>query len=372
MIVRRFAVAIVLVILAGLIVYYVPDYRVLVLTKALAFSGALAGLALVSGYSGQISLGQSVFFGLGAYLSAILTGDHGVPFLWTLPITAIAGFVIGLGVGIPALRIRGLYLALVTGALATLFPVLVKRFDSQTGGASGKVLQIEWVPPDWLQITETSYRFLTVAAVTVLIVGVAYALAHSAVGRSLLAMSDNEIAAAASGIDTTKARVLAFGASAAMGGCAGSLYVFTTTVVSPDSFTLTLSIAFISAMVLTGGSSILGCVLGGLFLAYLPDLSAGWSRYVPLVNESQSGVLANAIYGIVLVVVIMTMPDGVVPAVLRQGRRRIRQRSVPRRPIGAGAHGSPESAGASGSDLPLTVGRAVAGSTALVEAEEGT
>ena len=128
------------------------NYQILNFANVAAYSVAILGLMIIIGYSGQVSIGQSFFFGLGAYVTAWLGVDHGWNFLLTLPVSAALGFAIGFLVGIPALRIRGLYLALVTLALAAVFPVLAKlqALESITGGANGKPADaIVWKTPDW-------------------------------------------------------------------------------------------------------------------------------------------------------------------------------------------------------------------------------
>lgn len=145
-----------------------PDFQLTYLIQAAAFAIAILGLNLVTGFSGQISLGHSAFFGIGGYATAVLVTDHGWPFLATFPVAALLGLVFGFLVGLPALRISGLYLALVTLAVAAVFPVVVKldALAGITGGPNGKSVEFRWTKPAWmgLDVSAKGWRFLTQSA----------------------------------------------------------------------------------------------------------------------------------------------------------------------------------------------------------------
>ncbi len=181
------------------------NYQILNFANVAAYSVAILGLMIIIGYSGQVSIGQSFFFGLGAYVTAWLGVDHGWNFLLTLPVSAALGFAIGFLVGIPALRIRGLYLALVTLALAAVFPVLAKlqALESITGGANGKPADtIVWKPPDWTpgSLTNQGWQFLVLCRDRGGHVPARVEHDEEPPGRSLIALRDSEVGAAVSGV----------------------------------------------------------------------------------------------------------------------------------------------------------------------------
>src|SRR5262245_31340653 len=191
-------------VLVLLIATGLPDYRILQFSSAAAWAVALLGVNLIIGYAGQMALGQSAFFGLGGYVTAILFTNYGWNFWATLPVSAAAGAVIGVLLGLPALRIRGHYLALVTLALALAFPSIVKmdQLSELTGGANGKLAFIPSIPPTWLpfEVTGSGWAFLSLAAIAALLFWLASNAIRSRAGRAIVALRDNETGAAVSGV----------------------------------------------------------------------------------------------------------------------------------------------------------------------------
>ena len=288
------------------IAYWLPTYfeafRVRQLSNVLCFSMAVLGLALLTGFNGQISVGHGAFFGVGAYTTAILVADHEWSHLASLPATAIAAFVVGLVVGLPALRIKGLYLALVTLALATLFPLLVQRFSNITGGTQGKsVPRVE--VPSWLDLAEDQFIFYVQLVVLVVLLILVRNLIVSRVGRGLIAVRDNDIAAEVVGVNVAAYRVLTFGVSAMRAGIGGSLWVWQNPFVDSGSFTVTRSIQFLAAMVIGGATSILGPIIGSLFIEFVPEYTSDFDL------NPQS---ANVIYGALLIGLMLVLPGGII------------------------------------------------------------
>jgi branched-chain amino acid transport system permease protein len=300
-------------IVLGLVVLYVvyglQDYMATKFSLAVSFGLAILGLNLVTGYSGQVSLGHSAFFGIGAYTTAVLMADSSWSWYLTLPAAAVIGGVVGFLVGLPALRIKGLYLALVTLAIAVVFPTMVKWVDDKgwisTGGANGKAVASvdNWVAPGWLPGTVSSndWRFLVICAVAgVLFLG-ASNLTRSRVGRGLVALRDNEVGAAVSGVFPAGFKTSAFAISSVYAAVAGSCYTLAVGTVSPDTFGLVLSIQFIAGLVVGGVATISGSMLGGGVIEFLPYYTADWF----------TGPRANILLGLVLIVVIFIAPGGV-------------------------------------------------------------
>ena len=289
-----------LAVFAVLVPFLFGEFRVGQFTLVLAYAVAVLGLNLLVGYSGQISLGHGAFFALGAYVGAILITEEGFPHLLTVPIGLLVGGIAGFIFGLPALRVRGLYLALLTLGLAVATPPVIKRFEI-TGGSQGiNVPQPE--PPSWasgLALDQWIY-LVTLAVAAVMFIFIA-SLVRTRVGRALIAIRDNEIVAKSMGVNLSLYKTSAFAISAAYAGAAGALYVFTVGFVSPESFTLTVSISFLAAVVVGGLATVLGAVLGALFIVLVPEYAAD-------VNDATAGV----IYGAVLIAVMYLEPRGAV------------------------------------------------------------
>jgi branched-chain amino acid transport system permease protein len=295
-----------------------PDFRVQNFSKVAALAVAVLGLNLVTGYSGQISLGHSAFFGLGAYTSAILIADYGWSFYATLPMAALFGGVLGFAIGLPALRIRGLYLALVTLALAIAFPSIAKieQLEHLTGGSNGKTVDVVrgWTAPDWFpfDVSSDGWRFLVLCAVGGVLFLLASNAVRSRVGRALLALRDNETGAAVSGVYPAGWKTSAFAVSAGFAAVGGAMQILAIPVVGPDSGGFVVAIELITGLVIGGIATISGAVLGGLVIVWLPELTKNWGGYIPFFDEAEGPILANAAYGILLIAVVFVMPGGIV------------------------------------------------------------
>jgi branched-chain amino acid transport system permease protein len=311
-----------------LIAYTQPSYQLLNWSKVAAFAVAILGINIVTGYSGQISLGHSAFFGIGAYTTAYLVADKGWPFLATLPVAAALGLAIGFGVGLPALRIQGLYLALVTLAIAAVFPVVVKMdaLSTITGGSNGKPVAVDWNKPHWfsLDISNEAWEFLVVTVVAAALFLAASNLVRSPVGRAIVAVRDNPIGAVTSGVSLSQWKTGAFAVSAVYGAIAGSLFTMVIPIVSPDSVGLALAFQLITGLVLGGLGTISGSLVGGMTMVFLPYYTAQWSggKSFLFFDPVDSGLLANVVYGALLIGAMFVMPGGIVSFV-RSARSRL-------------------------------------------------
>lgn len=272
-------------------------YTVSQVTLALVYAIAILGLNLPVGFAGQISLGQGAFFGVGAYSTLILTTKAHLPLLTTIPIAGLICFALGYMFGLPARRLRGLYLALVTLAISVALPELVVKFTGLTGGAAG--LAMGNLPSAWGGLSQIQYIYLLAAGVAFMLAIVARNLIRSDVGRVARAIRDREISALCTGIDvgTVKVRLLAW--SAMYAGIAGALYAITIGFVSPESFPLMLSITLLAGCVVGGLESVPGAVLGGLFIVY-----------VPVEAEKVSQALTSVTYGVVIILTLYLLPQG--------------------------------------------------------------
>lgn len=346
-----------------------------ILDMTLAFQLGVAALSLnlVMGYAGIISLGHSAFFGLGGYTSAILIDHYGWSQGWTLYISVLLGFVVGCLVSLPALRLRGVYLALVTLGIAVLFPALVKwpKLAWLTGGARG-INGIAYKEiPDWPILPELGKNadgravfmyWLTIIAL-VLSYLVCRGIVKSRVGRSLIAIRDNETAAAVMGVNLARTKTLTFGVSAAMCALVGSLFAIGGNLASADirNFTLIGSITFVLVMVLGGAATLWGPVVGAIVYVYLetttrsagaatgPDQST-LERTIDWAFGWMTGSPATLILSVLLLIMMFVAPFGIVGLL-----KRLAARVVVIVPSPAGRAGRTTLGLASSEDLDLGV-----------------
>lgn len=294
--------AVVLAVYALLIPQQFEEFRVAQFSNVIAISIAVLGLGLLTGFNGQISVGHGAFFGIGAYTTAILTAEHGWSHLTTIPVTMVLCFAVGVLVGLPALRISGLYLALVTLALATLFPLVIQKYSDVTGGSTGIGVP-DFEAPAWAgDMADDQWAYYVLLTFAVVIFVLVRNLIRSRVGRAIISVRDNEVAAEVLGVNLARYKVLTFGISAMIAGIGGSLLVMNTAVldrVDPAQYTVTRSIQFLAALVIGGAATILGPVLGSIFIVFVPELSAD-------VNAE----LSNVIFGTVLIVLMLVLPSG--------------------------------------------------------------
>jgi branched-chain amino acid transport system permease protein len=310
-----------IVFLALLAVYAstLNSFRLGQLTVALLYATAIAGLNLATGYTGQLSIGHSAFFGLGAYTTGILVASHNWNPLVTLIPAAVICFATGLLVGLPALRIRGINLALVTLALGVAFPELVDRFPGLTGGQIGLNINVfQLLPPHWTGISIANrfqYYYWLSAGLLAIVLVLCAALTRSRAGLAMKATRDRETAAAAFGVNLAWTKMVVFGLSGAITGVAGSIFAIYLGSLSADaSFTLTLSIVLITGLVIGGVATTLGPVIGGLAVYFVPY----WTENI------RQGEASELIFGVILIVLMFVMPEGLMGLITRLSRRVLR------------------------------------------------
>lgn len=267
---------------------------------------AVAGLSVLTGVNGQISLGHGAFMAVGAYTFAYMQDHLSIPLVVELLAAVAASALLGLVVGVPATRLRGPYLAGMTLILALGLPQLGDKYPTVFGGNEGlhpnQPLPPGSINPDrWLAWIE----ILGALIVMVLLAN----LVRSHFGRSMRAVRDGEIAASLAGIHVGRTKVLTFSVSAGCAGLAGAFLGLSTGVVNPGEFALTLSIYLLAAMVLGGAGTLMGAWWGAVVLVYLPQWSSSISKAFNL-GSSVSASLAVVIYGLVLIVVMMLAPTG--------------------------------------------------------------
>ena len=318
------------VLLVALLVlpFLVKNYRVFQFNLVLVYAIAILGLNILTGFNGQISLGHGAFYAFGAYTAAVLMDKLGAPYWLTLPAAGVLCFVFGFVLGFPALRLAGHYLALATFALALAVPQLLKykKIDGWTGGVQGIVLTKPDAPFEFSllgqPLSPDRWLYFFTLAVTALMFLLAWNLLRGRVGRALVAIRDHPIAATAMGINLPMFKSLAFGVSAGFTGVAGALGAIAVAFVSPDSFTVQLSIFLLVGLVVGGLASIPGAVFGAIFIQYVPNIADQVSKSAPA-----------AIYGVLLIALMYLMPTGVMGMVQRVwARLRSRPTGLPGQP----------------------------------------
>jgi branched-chain amino acid transport system permease protein len=304
--------------LACALPFFLGNYRVFQLTLVLAYAIALLGLNMLTGYNGQISLGHGAFYAIGAYTAAILMDKLGLPYWATIPIAAAVCFVVGFLFGLPALRLEGLYLALATFALGVAMPQILKHegLAHWTGGSQGVVI-VKPDPPEWSGVSQDQWLYFFTLAWVVVFFVVAWNLLRGRIGRAMVAIRDQPIAAQAMGVNTSLVKSLTFGVSALYTGAAGALGAIAIQFVAPDSFGIFLSITLLVGVVIGGLASISGAFFGAVFIQFIPNIADQISKAAPW-----------AIYGVVLIAFMYAMPTGVAGFV-RLAQARFARRARP-------------------------------------------
>ena len=296
------------------------NYRVFQFNLVLVYAVAILGLNILTGFNGQFSLGHGAFYAFGAYTAAILMSLVQLPYWATLPAAFVVCFAIGVLIGFPALRLAGHFLALATFALALAVPQLLKyrAIEHLTGGVQGIVLSKPEPPFEFSllgqPLSADRWLYFFTLAVAALMFVLAWNLLRGRVGRALVAIRDHPIAASAMGINLPLYKSLCFGTSAGTTGLAGALGAIVVAFVSPDSFTVMLSIFLLVGVVVGGVASIPGAIFGGIFIQYVPNLADQLSKSAPA-----------AIYGVLLIALMYLLPSGVMGALKRL---KLRQRGA--------------------------------------------
>jgi branched-chain amino acid transport system permease protein len=291
---------------------FISDFHSRELAGAGVFFIAIVGLNLLTGYTGQISLGHGALMAVGGYTTAALVVHEHWRDVWTIPLAGIAAGIVGFVIGLPALRLSGLYLALATFAFAIAIPSLLKKFSGLTGGSQG-LRMLEDAP---FQVTGlsgtvtilghsmTQNHFLYYLTWGIGLIGfaVAWLVVRGRAGRTFRAVRDSEVAAASAGVDLAWTKTLAFAISGVYAGVAGALLAIQVEIVNPLSFTFLLSILLLVGAVVGGLGSLGGMIVGALFVQYLPELST---------HVSTAQGVPDFVFGAAIIVVMLLLPTGV-------------------------------------------------------------
>ena len=276
------------------------SYHLFQVTMVVVYALAVLGLAILTGFNGQISLGHGAFYAIGAYTTAILMTNFDVPYWATLPVSAVVCAGVGFLIGLPALRLGGMYLALTTFALAVAVPQILKLnvLENFTGGVQGLVID-KPDPPFGIGLTTDQWLYLFCLAVACVLYLVAWNLVRGRIGRAMMAIRDHALAAEAMGINLAMLKTRTFAVSALYTGIAGSLGAIVVAYVAPDSFSFLLSITLFVGLVAGGAASIGGTIVGAFFVEFVPNWAGDLSKAAP-----------GAIYGALLIAMLFLMPAG--------------------------------------------------------------
>jgi branched-chain amino acid transport system permease protein len=306
---RGWIVGIVVSAFAIALTWIAPDVRLFQFATVGTLAIAMVGLNMLTGFNGQISLGHGAFMGIGAYTASILVREQGMSYPVVLVVAFLLCFVVGCLIGIPALRLPGASLALITLAFALALPQVIKKYGGLTGGVGGIN-----TPPDrqfnspWDSLTNDQFRYLFVTIVGIILFWVAWNIVRGRWGLAMMAVRDNPVSAASMGVSLARTKVATFGISAGYAGIAGALQAVLVGYISPDQWALALSVSLLTGIVVGGLGTIAGAIIGGLFVQFLPYYSNEISQSAPTV-----------VYGVIIILVMILAPGGLLGLLRRFG-----------------------------------------------------
>ncbi len=278
----------------------------------------LMGLNLLTGYSGQISLGHAAFVAVGAYIAAIAMNDWGAPIFLAVLIAALLTGFIGFLIGIPALRLSGPYLAIATLALIIVLPQVLKHplIDQWTGGVNGIRISFPVVPTRItsnvnLNMNVDQWLYYNCMAAAVIMTAMAWSLTRSRFGRAFVALRDSEIGAQQMGINIALYKMTAFGVSSLYAGVGGALYVYQAAYLGPTSFDILFSLLLLVMIVLGGLASITGTIFAALLLTFRVDITDFFINHIPYGSKVGIDPLRGAVFGILLIITVIFTPMGI-------------------------------------------------------------
>ncbi len=287
--------------------WLMPEYWLAQLTFVFIYAIVAVGLMLLSGFTGQFSIGHAAFMGVGAYTEAWLITRG-----WPLPLSLLCSMALAAGVGVvvglPALRVKGMYLAIATLAFGFIVEEVLARWESVTGGNAGLSVPM----PElfgWSLDSATAFYFLCLVCVvgcTLVVLN----LLRSPTGRAFVAIRDSEVSAQSMGIHLARYKSLSFAISAALAGLGGALYAHKMQFISPDQFSLVQSIDLVLMVVIGGLGSMHGAFFGAIFLIGMPQLISAVRDFLPPAIGYATG-LQSVVYGLVLIAVVMLEPMGI-------------------------------------------------------------
>jgi branched-chain amino acid transport system permease protein len=293
---------------------FLIEFRTFQATRFAIWLIILMGLNLLTGYSGQISLGHAALVAIGAYIAAILMKDYNTPVFAAVLAAGILTGMIGFLIGIPALRLSGPYLAIATLALIIVLPQVLKHplIDQWTGGVMGISLRTPHAPTSLNNmVTDDQWLYYCCMVPAILMTSMAWSLTRSRLGRAFVALRDSEIGAQQMGINVALYKMTAFGISSLFAGVGGALYIYTTPYLGPATFDILLSLTMLIMIVLGGLASIVGTVFAAIIMSLRLDIVDWIIRIIPQGDRLGVDASRGAIFGILLIISIIFTPRGV-------------------------------------------------------------
>jgi branched-chain amino acid transport system permease protein len=305
------------VLLAGLIAFllvlpqFATTYWLDVMNRIAIAIIAAAGLNVVTGYTGLISLGTAAFLAVGGFTTAALAGKAGLPFVVVIPLSGLLTALVGLVFGIPSLRLKGLYLAVATLAAHYIVEFTVSHWDHVTGGVNG--ISVPAAQFAGLTLSDDRKMFYLIFPVMVGLLLFTKNLFRTKTGKAFVAIRDQDISAAVMGVDVFRYKLLSFAVSSFLIGVAGSLLAYQARIISPENFPITLAIDYLGMVIIGGLGSILGSIFGAIFITLLPEvlrlatdaLGNTWPGLMVIVAPIKTGV-----FGLVVILFLIFEPDG--------------------------------------------------------------
>jgi branched-chain amino acid transport system permease protein len=302
--------AAVLVILLAVFPFVANEYWLYLACLVAINVASATGLNLLTGYTGLVSLGQAAFMGIGAYTVAVLQVRYGLHFLPNLLAAGGVAMVCGIVVGLPSLRVKGLYLAIATIAAGVLAHFIFSHWASVTGGSAGMTIRPARVAGIDL---DNSFRFywLVVPLTALMLVGAAN-LFRTRIGRAFIAIRDRDISAEVLGIRLLPYKLLSFAISSFYAGVAGGLFAYFFRAITPESFPLVMSIFFLAAVIVGGMGTVLGSILGALFMTLLPEVLKLVMGWLPLSGNAALYLspVRTIVFGLLIVLFLVFEPHG--------------------------------------------------------------
>jgi branched-chain amino acid transport system permease protein len=299
--------------LAGLAVvpFFATSYWLDVLNRILIAIVAAMGLNILTGFTGQISLGNAAFLSVGAYTTAFLAGRLGLPFPVVIPAAGLVAALVGMVFGVPSLRLKGLYLAVATLAAHFVIEFTISHWESVTGGVAG--MTVPRAKLGDLVLRRDRQLFWLILPVTALLLFFAKNLFRTKVGKAFVAIRDQDISAEVMGVNVFKYKLLSFGVSSFYVGVAGALLAYQSRIISPENFPITIAIDHLGMIIIGGLGSVLGSIFGAVFVTLLPEvlrlltgaLSDTYPQLVGLFAPLKSGL-----FGLAIVLFLVFEPDG--------------------------------------------------------------
>lgn len=299
------AAALLAVVVAFAVPFLVSDYDLFNLCRVMAIAMCVASLNLVMGYSGQVSLGHGAIFGVGGYATMMSIKYLGFPVAGGLLAGVFACVVLGVVIGLPAIRLGGFNLGLFTIVIAALFPIVLYRFSDFTGGQAGVTIPFAPFASPVAALTDEQWMYLVVLVLLVAILFLLHRLVSGRTGRALAAMRASRILAVSNGVRVDRIKFQFFVISSAIAGLAGGLFGLVLGLVVPESYPLILSISLLVASVVGGSRSWIGAVIGAAVVVYLPTFTSA------LVPGQASAYLAQLAFAVILGLCVILAPNGI-------------------------------------------------------------